>query len=212
MIETLVVLAKQPVPGRVKTRLCPPFTPDQAAALADAALRDTLDAADAAAVRRRVLAFDGNSNAWLRPGWRLAAQCGGTLDRRIATALTQGGAGSVLVGMDTPQLQAHHLARVDLAAYDACLGLSADGGYWVLGLAEHRLAHRVVGGVPMSTAHTGASQLARLYSLGLRVQLLGELIDVDTAAAAQSVAAAAPSTRFATLHGIFVRSFDERVA
>jgi hypothetical protein len=212
MIETVIVLAKRPLPGRVKTRLCPPFTPDQAAALAGAALRDTLDAADAVAARRRVLAFDGDADEWLRPGWRLVPQCAGGLARRLASALGLAGTPSVLVGMDTPQLLTHHLDAADLAGNDACLGLSADGGYWALGLADHRLADRALRGVPMSTPHTGTAQLARLYSLGLRVQLLDELTDVDTAPTAQSVAVHAPWTRFAALHRTFVRAADVEVA
>ena len=55
----LLVLAKAPVPGRVKTRLCPPCTPDQAAAIAAAALADTLAATTGAAPGRTVLALDG---------------------------------------------------------------------------------------------------------------------------------------------------------
>jgi glycosyltransferase A (GT-A) superfamily protein (DUF2064 family) len=212
VIETLIVLAKQPVPGRVKTRLCPPFTPHQSAALAAAALRDTLDAADAAAARQRVLALDGDGAAWLRPGWRLVPQCAGGLDRRLAAALAQGGPASVLVGMDTPQLRAHHLAQVDLSKHDACLGLAADGGYWAIGLADHRLAHSAVLGVPMSTSRTGAAQLTRLRSLGLQVQLLDKLTDVDTANTARSVATESPWTRFATLHDELVGSNGEVVA
>src|SRR5690348_8634679 len=57
--HALAVLAKRPVPGRVKTRLSPPFTPEQAAALAGAALQDTLAAVSATGVRRRLLVFDG---------------------------------------------------------------------------------------------------------------------------------------------------------
>ncbi|NEB80628.1 glycosyltransferase, partial [Streptomyces sp. SID14478] len=55
---TVLVLAKAPVPGRVKTRLTPPFTPVEAARLAAAALRDTLDAVLAAPARRRVLVLE----------------------------------------------------------------------------------------------------------------------------------------------------------
>ncbi|MYV54803.1 glycosyltransferase, partial [Streptomyces sp. SID3212] len=58
-------MAKAPVPGRVKTRLTPPFRPEEAAALAEAALCDTLDAVLAAPVRRRVLVLDGAPGAWL---------------------------------------------------------------------------------------------------------------------------------------------------
>ncbi|MCX3061687.1 glycosyltransferase, partial [Streptomyces sp. GXMU-J5] len=83
---TLLVLAKEPVAGRVKTRLTPPFTPREAAALAEAALRDTLDAALAAPVRRRVLVLAGEPGPWLPPGFDVVPQRGDGLDERIAAA------------------------------------------------------------------------------------------------------------------------------
>jgi len=66
---TLLVIAKQPLPGRVKTRLVPPCTPGQAAALAEAALADTLHTVLAAPARRRVLVLDGEPGPWLPPGF-----------------------------------------------------------------------------------------------------------------------------------------------
>ena len=65
---TLLVIAKQPVPGRVKTRLVPPFTHEQAAALAEAALADTLDVMAMAPVRRRLVVLDGVPGPWLPAG------------------------------------------------------------------------------------------------------------------------------------------------
>src|SRR6516165_4192357 len=63
-----VVIAKEPVPGRVKTRLTPPFTPAEAALLAEAALADTLAAVAASPVSRHVLALDGARGDWLPAG------------------------------------------------------------------------------------------------------------------------------------------------
>src|ERR1700754_224288 len=76
---TLIVIAKAPVAGRVKTRLCPPCTPRQAAALAEAALRDTL-AAMALAGRdlRRAIVLDGAPGAWAG-GEQVIAQRGAGL-------------------------------------------------------------------------------------------------------------------------------------
>ncbi len=65
MSVTLLVIAKEPRPGRVKTRLTPPFTPGEAAALAEAALVDTLRAVAATPARRRVLVLDGEPGPWL---------------------------------------------------------------------------------------------------------------------------------------------------
>ena len=66
---TLLVIAKQPLPGRVKTRLVPPCTHEQAAALAEAALADTLRTVLMAPAARRVLVLDGEPGPWLPPGF-----------------------------------------------------------------------------------------------------------------------------------------------
>lgn len=193
----LAVLAKRPLPGRVKTRLSPPFSPQQAASLAGAALHDTLAAVSAADVTHRLLVFDGDPTDWRPAGWEHVVQASGGLDRRIAAALKAGERPTVVVGMDTPQLTPEQLAEPDLERFDACLGPASDGGYWAIGLARPELAASAVHRVPMSMPDTGERQLHRLRALGLRVQLLAELTDVDTAEAAATVAAAAPHTRFA---------------
>lgn len=199
MIDTCLVLAKKPVPGRVKTRLTPALTPTQAARLAAAALQDTLDAVDRAGIGRLVLVLDRPDPSLQRPGWRLAAQCAGGLDERIAHAFRTYGQGrTLLVGMDTPQVEPALLHAFDAERHDAALGLADDGGYWALALRNPRLAPAAVVGIPMSTAWTGAAQLRRLHDLGLRVQLLPELTDVDTVADAEHVAASAPHSLFAT--------------
>lgn len=196
---TFVVLAKRPEPGRVKTRLTPPFAPEEAAALAAAALTDTLDAIERISDRAPMLAFDGDPAGWLRPGWLHHPQVSGGLDRRIAAALSAVRGPAVLVGMDTPQLGIEHFAGLDLEGFDACLGLAADGGYWTLGLARPQAAAAVVHDIAMSRPDTGQRQRQRLDELGLRVQSLPELVDVDTVLSAGQVAEAAPSTRFARL-------------
>jgi rSAM/selenodomain-associated transferase 1 len=202
----LVVLAKAPEPGRVKTRLCPPCTPDQAAALAAAALDDTLDAVRSASVRAVLVleAADGTDRArWRRPGLPIVPQRGDRLDERLAAAFEDVGGPALLVGMDTPQvtpgLLRRALDRLTRTDVDAVLGHAADGGFWAIGLREPD--PRAFLGVPMSTDHTGAAQHARLHSLGLRVGTLAVLRDVDTAADAHVVAAAAPHTRFARAAG-----------
>jgi uncharacterized protein len=148
-------MAKEPVPGRVKTRLVPPCTPRQAAALAEAALADTLHAVLAAPARRRVLVLDGEPGPWLPPGFDVVPQCGGSLDERLAAAFAAVPGPALLIGMDTPQLTPALLA-VDWEAADAWFGPAADGGFWGLGL--RRPDGALVRGVPMSTADTGAVQ------------------------------------------------------
>jgi len=170
-MSALIVIAKAPRAGRVKTRLCPPCTPAQAAALARAALEDTLEAVAATPVARRVVALDGPAGPWLPPGFELVPQRGDGLAQRLAAAFADVGEPAFLVGMDTPQVTpamlTAGLAALDRA--DAVLGPAPDGGYWAIGLRRP----------------------------DLRTAGLPALCDVDTIADARTVAEAAPSTRFA---------------
>ncbi|MFG2680364.1 DUF2064 domain-containing protein [Streptomyces sp. NPDC048392] len=191
---TLLVIAKEPRPGRVKTRLTPPFTPTEAAALAEAALADTLTAVAATPARRRVLVLDGAPGRWLPPGFDVVPQCAGGLDARLAEAFAGCAGPALLIGMDTPQVTPD-LLDVDFSDCDAWFGPAEDGGFWALGLA--RPAPALLRGVPMSTPVTGAVQRERLTAAGLRVRDLPPLRDVDTAADARAVAALAPHGRFA---------------
>jgi hypothetical protein len=191
---TLLVIAKQPVPGRVKTRLVPPCSYEQAAALAEAALADTLHTVRIAPAARRILVLEGEPGPWLPPGFDVVPQCGGPLDERLAAAFAAVSGPALLIGMDTPQVTAGLLA-VDWGAADAVFGPAADGGFWALGLRVPDPA--LLRGVPMSTPGTGAIQRARLLSAGLRVAELAPLRDVDTAADAVAVAHEAPRSRFA---------------
>ncbi|MCZ4602432.1 DUF2064 domain-containing protein [Streptomyces sp. Lzd4kr] len=189
---TLLVIAKEPRPGHVKTRLTPPFTPHEAAALAEAALADTLEVVARTPARRRVLVLQGSPGPWLPPGFDVVRQCPGGLDERLAAAFAHCTGPSLLIGMDTPQVTPE-LLTVDFGDCDAYFGPAEDGGFWALGLADPDPA--LLRGVPMSTSGTGAAQRARLA--GLRVRDLPRLRDVDTARDAWSVARQAADGRFA---------------
>lgn len=195
----LLVIAKAPVPGRSKTRLCPPCTPAQAAALAEAALGDTLAAVAATPARRRVLVLDGEPGEWLPPDIDVVAQRGGGLAERLAFAFDDAAGGpALLIGMDTPQVTSR-LLRTGLYALcegaRSVLGLAADGGYWAIGI--QRPDRAVFAGVPMSSSRTGVSQHRRLRRLGFDPVALPVLRDVDRIADAVEVAALAPGGRFA---------------
>ncbi|GAA2217041.1 DUF2064 domain-containing protein [Streptomyces aculeolatus] len=196
---TLLVIAKEPRPGRVKTRLTPAYSPAEAAQLAEAALADTLAVVRDLPARRRVLVLDGAPGDWLPPGFTVVPQAAGGLDARLAAAFGGCTGPALLVGMDTPQLTAGLLAPALAAdawsACDAYLGPAPDGGFWALGLS--RPDPELLRGVPMSTPHTGAAQHRRLREAGLRVRELPPLRDVDTPADVPEVAAAAPGSRFA---------------
>jgi len=195
----VLVMAKAPVAGQVKTRLCPPCSPVEAAALAEAALADTLEAVAGCGATRRVLALDGAPGPWLPPGFRIVPQVAGAFDRRLAHAWAIAGGPGVQIGMDTPQVTAADLdhALGSLDATESALGFAVDGGWWAIGLRQpHPDAFH---GLPMSTERTGRAQFARLISLGLDVTLLPTLVDLDTVDDLSAVAAAGPATRTARL-------------
>ncbi|GAC1610731.1 MAG: DUF2064 domain-containing protein [Mycobacteriales bacterium] len=192
----LVVMAKAPVPGRVKTRLCPPLTLQQAADVATAALTDTLLAVTQAGFRRRVLALEGPADRLVPAGFDLLAQRGAGLDERLAAACDDAFATCalplLLVGMDTPQLTAGELAAAanTLLAGCSALGVAEDGGWWAIGLQRPDAAAFL--GVPMSTAWTGRAQQLRMCERGLRPSPLPVLRDIDTIEDLMAVEASMP--------------------
>lgn len=196
----VIVMAKSPEAGRVKTRLCPPLSPAQAAEVAEAALADTLDAVAGCGAARRIVALDGRPGEWLPPGFEVIAQRSGSLDVRLAGAWADAAGPGLQIGMDTPQVTAELLDRCLEATFrpgvTASLGPASDGGWWAIGLAR-RWGEDVFTGVPMSTDRTGRAQLSRLVGAGHAVAMLPELRDVDCIADALAVAAEAGGTRFA---------------
>lgn len=204
----VLVLAKEPVPGRVKTRLCPPCTPAEAAAIAAAALADTFDAAVSSGAERVLAALDGRPGPWLPPGVEVVPQGRGPLECRLATAWSHTSGPGIQIGMDTPQLTAIDLdgamSSLADAAVDAVLGPATDGGWWAIGLPS--ADERVFAGVPTSRPDTGELQRQRLEHLGYRVGDLPTHSDVDHYTEALAVASAAPATRFAdAVHGAAAR-------
>ncbi len=211
----VLVTAKAPVPGQAKTRLAAGVGSDAAAALAAAALLDTLDACEGAfGPGRRHLALAGDLGRAARGSelaerlgcWTVHPQRGEGFAARLAHAHADVAAAAdapvVQVGMDTPQVTADHLRRVAdrLGApdVDAVLGPAEDGGWWVLGLRSPSYA-QALAGVEMSTDRTGEDTRAALSAAGARVVGTDVLGDVDTAEDAERVAASAPHLRFSVL-------------
>lgn len=192
-------MAKAPVPGRVKTRLCPPCDPREAAALAEAALADTCEAVAASRADRRIVALDGRLGCWLPAGFEVIAQRGQGLDERLANAWADTGGPGIQIGMDTPQVSPSALdsalGMLSERSPIALLGPAIDGGWWAVGL--RRPDPRAFLGVPMSTSHTGAAQRRRLEELGHQVVDLPALRDVDRIEDALAVARDIPGSRFA---------------
>lgn len=207
----VLLLAKEPVAGRVKTRLGAAFAPHEAAALASAAIEDTLAAVGEARPARSVAVWEGTGPRWrqrlVAEGWEVVDQCPGSLGDRLAEAFACAAAGDLggprlLIGMDTPQVRPAQLA-VDWEGADAVLGLSDDGGFWAIGLRDADPA-ACFAGIPMSTDRTGAAQLNRLIELGLSVKLLSPLRDIDQPADAEAVAYRYPWLAFSECYRAIV--------
>jgi len=200
----VLVITKAPVPGRSKTRLTPPCTPEQAADIASAAVGDTLDAVRAAPVSRRVVALDGPVGELDLDGFTVVPQPDGDLGTRLAAAFADamagGAAPTLLIGMDTPQVTSGLLTRcaerLEAAGPDtAVLGTAPDGGWWALGLHSAAPA-AVLATVPMSRHDTAALTRAALEAAGLTVLDLPQLTDIDHFPDALSVASeCAPHSR-----------------
>lgn len=190
--DRLIIFAKAPVPGRVKTRLCPPLTPGEAAALHAAFIRDTLDMAVSGGPYVVTLAYTprgsdpvfrevlGSAPVELAPqeGRDLGLRMHGSLARAIAAGAKK----AALIGTDIPALPANFIRDAFLAldGSDLVLGPAEDGGYYLVALKKPE--KRLFTGITWSTPGVLADTLARAKALGLKVSLLPAMTDVDTPA------------------------------
>lgn len=208
----VLVVAKAPVAGQVKTRLGREVGMERAADLAAAALLDTvITCASAYGAERCHLALDGELTQGRLPaeilaatdGWTVHQQRGEDFAQRLVQAHRDAAAASgapvVQVGMDTPQLAASALLEAGsmlVGQDEAVLGPAYDGGWWLLGVGgPHLLAH--LHEVPMSTPETGRLTRDALVRAGARMNEVEALRDVDEVVDADAVATAAPETHFA---------------
>ena len=185
----VVVFGKDPEPGRVKTRMCPPLSAEQAAELYAAMLEDVLAATGEFALRlglEPILALDPPEAcaAWrgrVPPGYRVIAQRGASLGERMSRVVDDEGGGPLpilLRGSDSPALPEARLASA-LRALERCdvtLAPDADGGYSLIGLRGRwpgLFSH------PMSTDAVLAETVRRAEALGARTELLEAGFDLD---------------------------------
>lgn len=187
MKAQLVVFGREPVPGRVKSRLAADVGAERAAAVYAVLLDHTLAEAASSGLET-VLALAGAPSAMWRHGLRVPTelQTGAELGSRMAAAFRRrfdGGAERVvLVGSDCPGLQAAHLRRAAAAVAEvpAVLGPAADGGYWLV--AQRRPGLDLFTGIPWSAPSTLESTRRRLEGLGVSWLELEPLADIDTEA------------------------------
>ncbi len=187
-MNALIVVAKRPAAGRTKTRLSPPLSPDQAAALYECFLRDTLDLMRRVPDVKPVIAYlpdDAEAYfAQLAPEFDRMPQTGGDLGARLDGALTHylthGYERVAIMNSDGPTLPLAYLAEAFEALadhVDVTLGPSDDGGYYLIGLKKP--APRLLREVQMSTPRVTADTLALAKEENLNVALLPTWYDVD---------------------------------
>jgi uncharacterized protein len=198
----VAVIAKTPVAGRVKTRLCPPLSTDQACEVAWACLLDTLAAAASVPSRRHVLLLDGEAGPWVPRRFEVIPQRGGGLGDRLSAGFADIDDDTIIIAMDTPQVDPAVLAGALGAlggGVDSVIGSADDGGYWIIGLRRSIAPHAVFADIPMSTPETGRLQVERLSALGLSIFEVAPLRDLDTIEDLAAIATAAPMSRVAAL-------------
>jgi rSAM/selenodomain-associated transferase 1 len=191
----LVIFAKAPIPGQVKTRLCPPLTPDEAATLHGSFVLDTLERTKAAMAKwklplDRYLACAPSSTLVFfkimeeRQGVKLIDQEGDDLGARMSRAFDglfgRGYRRVFIVGTDVPSLPLDHYrqALALLESHDLVLGPAHDGGYYLIGLTKPAPALFEL--IPWSTSDVLRLTREKADRLGLRTALIPSWRDVDT--------------------------------
>lgn len=187
--RALLLIARRPEPGRAKTRLTPHLSRAQAAALYDAFLKDSLDTCQSVpGVSLFVLYAPARSSEYFRalaPGFALMPQRGRDLGQRLHNAFTccfaAGFRQAAVLASDSPTLPAGHVACAFslLDEADVAFGPAEDGGYYLVALS--RPHPRLFAGVRMSTSSVLRDSIAIARDAGLRVALLPEWRDIDTA-------------------------------
>jgi hypothetical protein len=177
----IVVFAKQPLPGRVKTRLIPALGAEGAARLAADMLARTIGEALATGLAVE-LCGEPDAAAWYDGPATPTGQGPGGLGERLARAARRvlaGGEGILLIGADCPALDRSLLAdaAAALERSDAVLFPAEDGGYVLLGL--RRFDASLFDGIAWSTRAVLAETAARIEALGWALHLGPTLADVD---------------------------------
>jgi hypothetical protein len=185
MIPVIMVFAKAPVAGRVKTRLQPVLTPEESAALHHAFVADVLEwLAGFSRVADVELHVDGITDAWRDYPYRRVLQRDGDLGFRMLAAaehgLEEGRKQVVIVGSDSPNLPPRYLLELLQSEADIALGPCEDGGYYAI---KMRQVHpRMFDGVDWGTGRALAQTQAACEVCGLTVELGREWFDVDSPA------------------------------
>jgi uncharacterized protein len=187
----VAIFAKAPVPGLVKTRLVPPLSFEEAAAVARACLETTLRRFASVVDAPVTLFLDGDADDALRAlagslGVRIAPQLGANLGARLEAAFRSlreaGATQTVAIGSDSPTLDPAWIVRAiaSLDTHDAAIGPTEDGGYYLIGVRG--IIPELFRGIPWSTDSVARTTFERASALGLSVHILPVWYDVDDVA------------------------------
>ena len=203
--SVVAIMAKAPRAGEVKTRLCPPLTPGEAAEIYRAFLLDKIEQVRSLDGARPAIAYAPAAARvffeTVAPGFTLIPQRGRDLGARLVAAFEEllgGGApGALLIDSDTPTLPRELLETalrlVSGADTDVVLGPSEDGGYYLIGLRAPR--PELFEDMAWSTPAVLPETLRRAQALGLRVVSLPPWFDVDTGGDIERLEAALAASR-----------------
>jgi rSAM/selenodomain-associated transferase 1 len=190
MDASLIVVAKKPDPGFTKTRLCPPFTPEEAAEFYRCLMLDTLELVTRLKGVAHCLAFTpAKERAYFQSlvpeSFDLIPQTGRNLGQRLANTLSnrfeQGYRKVVVMNSDGPTLPLFYLKEAfsGLEHCDVTLGLGHDGGYYLIGMKQ--LQRQLFEDISWSSGLVISQTLAICRRLRLKVHLLPQWYDVDVA-------------------------------
>ncbi|HZC67729.1 MAG TPA: TIGR04282 family arsenosugar biosynthesis glycosyltransferase [Nitrospirales bacterium] len=190
MSTALIIFAKAPIPGEVKTRLCPPLDHDEAASLHGTLVLDAVERARGLpGASLYVAGAPDIAHPFFkvmegRYGTKLLAQRGPDLGSRMKWAMQdafdQGAQEVLLTGTDLPTLPRALLAQALTLVknHEVVLGPTADGGYYLIGL--RKMISALFDGIAWSTASVFADTKKKVESAGLSLGLLPECRDLDT--------------------------------
>jgi len=181
----VMVFAKAPIPGRVKTRLIPLFGAERAAALHAALVGDQILLLQSlAGTVACELHTDEPTDAWTGLGVSQKLQAAGDLGARmlaaLETALAAGHSPACILGGDIPALPAAHLLDLLAGPGDVTFGPAEDGGFW--GVAARRVHPALFQQVPWSAPDTLPRALDAARRRGFSAGCAASWWDVDTAA------------------------------
>lgn len=183
MRPVIIVFAKTPVPGHVKTRLIPPLSPYESALLYQAFVRDTIDMLGALSGIDVELHTDVNTDAWndLRVPRRLQHEgdLGLKMLKALDAALMRGHSRAAILGSDSPTLPPEHVKSLLASEADVTLGPAEDGGYY--GIAASRTHPLMFAEVRWSSPHALEDTERACEAAGLRVARVAGWFDVDSA-------------------------------